>query len=149
MKEKIKVKKIQRQKTIQEIKKQAKGITLIALVVTIIVLLILAGVAINLTIGQNGIFTRAQIAVVLNENASIYEQFQLVVADYQMGGIENNREEDILERLKTDGYVNEINGENIVNVDNLMGRSMQTGKESNRICICTRANANNGFICKF
>ena len=44
----------------KEIKnKQEKGITLIALVVTIIVLLILAGVAINLTIGQNGIITRA------------------------------------------------------------------------------------------
>ena len=42
------------------IKKQAKGITLIALVVTIIVLLILAGVAINLTVGDNGLFKRAQ-----------------------------------------------------------------------------------------
>ena len=40
--------------------KKEKGITLVALVVTIIVLLILAGVAISLTIGQNGIFTRAQ-----------------------------------------------------------------------------------------
>ena len=41
-------------------KNNVKGITLIALVVTIIVLLILAGVAINLTIGDNGIITRAQ-----------------------------------------------------------------------------------------
>lgn len=37
-----------------------KGITLIALVITIIVLLILAGVAISLTIGNNGLFNRAQ-----------------------------------------------------------------------------------------
>ena len=51
---KTKVKTLQKQKTIQTIKKQVKGITLIALVVTIIVLLILAGVAISLTIGQNG-----------------------------------------------------------------------------------------------
>ncbi len=42
--------------------KKERGITLIALVVTIIVLLILAGVAISLTIGQNGIFNRAQTA---------------------------------------------------------------------------------------
>ncbi len=36
------------------------GITLIALVVTIIVLLILAGIAISLTVGNNGLFTRAK-----------------------------------------------------------------------------------------
>ena len=37
-----------------------KGITLIALVITIIVLLILAGVTINLTLGENGIFRTAE-----------------------------------------------------------------------------------------
>ena len=44
-------------------KKNVKGITLVALVVTIIVLLILAGIAINLTIGNNGLFSRAKNAV--------------------------------------------------------------------------------------
>ena len=44
-------------------KKEEKGITLIALVVTIIVLLILARIAISLTIGNNGLFSRAQNAV--------------------------------------------------------------------------------------
>ena len=41
-------------------KKQVQGITLIALVVTIIVLLILAGVALSLTVGDNGLFKRAE-----------------------------------------------------------------------------------------
>ena len=36
------------------------GITLVALVITIIVLLILAGITINLTVGQRGILNRAQ-----------------------------------------------------------------------------------------
>lgn len=36
------------------------GITLIALVVTIIVLLILAGVTISLVVGNNGVITRAR-----------------------------------------------------------------------------------------
>lgn len=40
--------------------KNQKGITLIALVITIIVLLILAGVSIAMLIGQNGILTQAQ-----------------------------------------------------------------------------------------
>ena len=61
----------------KKIKKQMKGITLIALVVTIIVLLILAGVAINLTIGSNGIFTRTGNATEKYEQASINEQKEM------------------------------------------------------------------------
>ena len=48
-----------------------------ALVVTIIVLLILAAVAINLTIGNNGIFTRAQEAVDKYEIARMNEMLQI------------------------------------------------------------------------
>ena len=40
--------------------KNNKGITLVALVVTIVVLLILAGVSINLVLGNNGIITKAK-----------------------------------------------------------------------------------------
>ena len=54
--------------------KKEKGITLIALVVTIIVLLILAGVAISLTIDQGGIFDRAQKAANTWRNASLNEE---------------------------------------------------------------------------
>lgn len=57
--------------------KKEKGITLVALVVTIIVLLILAGVAISLTIGQNGIFTRAQNATERWDDASTNEAEQM------------------------------------------------------------------------
>ena len=42
-----------------KILKQNKGITLIALVVTIIVLLILAGVSLSMVFNQEGIFNRA------------------------------------------------------------------------------------------
>ncbi|MFR2533789.1 MAG: type II secretion system protein, partial [Clostridia bacterium] len=41
-------------------KRKQRGITLIALVITIIVLVILAGVAINTLVGENGIITQAQ-----------------------------------------------------------------------------------------
>lgn len=40
--------------------KQEKGITLVALVVTIVVLLILAGVSITMVLGNNGIVKKAQ-----------------------------------------------------------------------------------------
>ena len=41
------------------VRKKQRGITLIALVVTIIVLLILAGVSVSMLTGQNGILTNA------------------------------------------------------------------------------------------
>jgi len=42
--------------------KNMKGITLIALVITIVILIILAGVAISLSLGENGIFNKAKFA---------------------------------------------------------------------------------------
>lgn len=56
---------------------KSKGITLIALVVTIIVLLILAGVTVNLLIGNKGLLSRARNAVDTYENASKNEQSDL------------------------------------------------------------------------
>ncbi len=52
------------------LKKTEKGITLVALVVTIVVLLILAGVSINLVLGDNGIVKKAQEAKTKTEEAS-------------------------------------------------------------------------------
>ena len=40
--------------------KSTKGITLVALVITIIVLLILAGVTLSLTLGESGLLRRAE-----------------------------------------------------------------------------------------
>ena len=57
--------------------KKESGITLVALVVTIIVLLILAGVAISLTIGENGIFTRAQNATKKWDEAETREETEM------------------------------------------------------------------------
>ncbi len=54
-----------------------KGITLVALVVTIIVLLILAGVSISLVLGDNGIITRTQDAVTKYKEAEAEEQWQM------------------------------------------------------------------------
>ncbi|MGN1269980.1 MAG: Tfp pilus assembly protein FimT/FimU [Clostridia bacterium] len=45
-----------------KVKQNNKGITLIALVVTIVVLLILAGISITALFGDNGLITRAKIA---------------------------------------------------------------------------------------
>ena len=50
--------------------KGQKGITLVALVVTIIVLIILAGISISLLLGDNGIIQKAQKAGEASQNAT-------------------------------------------------------------------------------
>ena len=65
--------------------KNQNGITLVALVVTIIVLLILAGVSLSLVAGENGILGRATGAVDKNEIATAKEQVQLLLADKMEG----------------------------------------------------------------
>ena len=56
-----------------------KGITLVALVITIIVLLILAGVTIAMVIGDNGILTRASDAKEQTEYVSGMEELRMVI----------------------------------------------------------------------
>ena len=61
-----------------------KGITLIALIVTIIVLLILAGVTINLAVNNQGIFNKAKTATRAYKNASEEEQTELNEIDKEI-----------------------------------------------------------------
>ncbi len=61
-----------------------RGITLIALVVTIIVLLILAGVSITMLTGQNGILNRAQEAKEKTETGNKAERRKLAQAEAVM-----------------------------------------------------------------
>lgn len=65
--------------------KKEKGITLISLVITIIVLLILAGVTIVTLTGDNGLLQKATIAKETNEEAEIKEQIRLIYQEYQLG----------------------------------------------------------------
>ena len=74
---------------LHNVMKNVQGITLIALVVTIIVLLILAGIALNLTIGQNGIFSRAQTAANTWRNAETNEQLAMGELEDWMDGYLN------------------------------------------------------------
>lgn len=60
--------------------KYQNGITLIALVITIIVLLILAGVTIATLTGDNGILSKAQDAKIKSEQAAAKEKVDLAIA---------------------------------------------------------------------
>ena len=75
----------------QSLKNKSKGITLIALVITIIVLLILAGVSIAMLTGDNGILTQARKAKERTEEAAAEEmeminQLEDVITEGTGGG---------------------------------------------------------------
>ncbi len=64
--------------------KEIKGITLIALAVTIIILLILAGVSASLVIGNNGLFDKAKSTQKVQTIAGIKEALELEKVDIQV-----------------------------------------------------------------
>ena len=64
--------------------KNQKGVTLIALVITIIVLLILAGVSIAMLTGDNGILTQAKSAKISQIEGQVREEVNLAVQAAKM-----------------------------------------------------------------
>ena len=127
------------------------GVTLIALIITIIVLLILAGVTIAMIVGENGILNRATEAAVQTEQASIKEALDLAYTDYTMLVQERSLVEGNSARLASldvvevdryalmdahgdfwgfmyeKGYMHQ-NG--VINVESLVGTELSTGKGS-------------------
>ena len=94
-----------------------EGITLIALVVTIVVLLILAGVSLNLVLGNNGIITKAQDAKLMTRAGSAEDEVELWKCDNYIA--KNSKqptvsEENMLQGLKDKRkiYEDEIDREN-------------------------------------
>ena len=87
--------------------KKEKGITLIALVITIIILIILAGVSINLVLGENGIVSRAKYAKTTYEEESIKEKVILLLSEYK---IEDNiiTLDEFFLKLKNEGKIEEV-----------------------------------------
>ena len=65
------------------------GITLIALIITIIVLLILAGVTLNMLMGENGIFGKANNAKNKTEVAQYEEELRMCVLELQTDAAAN------------------------------------------------------------
>ena len=93
----------------KKFKINAKGITLIALVITIVVLLILAGVTIATLTGENGILTRANDASRETEIASVKEQAQLDIANWVAEELENGRDATISDWKDIENILNTAN----------------------------------------
>ena len=103
--------------------KNNKGITLVALVITIIVLLILAMVSIKIAI-DGGLIGKSNEAVTVHEEAKMKESVQLAVAQCYMTK-EGLTAENLKKALKENG----IEESKIANIDIASGKVTIDGKE--------------------
>ena len=88
------------------LKKTEKGITLVALVVTIVVLLILAGVSINLVLGNNGIIAKAKDAETKSAEASQNDLKGMNALTEEMNNALGEKPKVDLSKYKIGDYVN-------------------------------------------
>ena len=104
------------------IRKKQQGITLIALAVTIIVMLILAGVTIAALTSENGIINQANTVKETNKVAKTEEEARLeysnLILEKQMDGHGDTTElSDVIERLEENGYDTvEKDGKNYIKI---------------------------------
>ena len=111
--------------------KERKGITLIALVITIIVLLILAGVSIAMLTGQNRILTQAQNAKTTNENKSAEEKIKLAIMAAKSQSTDGSLELDKLTTEVTTNYGGQVDGEAFPATVTIDGKSFKVDSDGN------------------
>ncbi len=110
-----------------------KGITLIALVVTIIVLIILAGVSISMVVGDNGIISQAQNAKEETEKADVKEKTQMDILEKELENEGNINKGDFVTILNQyfDGVPTEENLPEDLNNLTLISKEAYGGHEMN------------------
>ena len=137
--------------------KSTKGITLIALVVTIIVLLILAGVSIAMLTGNNGILTQGKRAKEEQAHAAVREEIMLLYNEYKTKQEVNSSKVQEETKVASTEFVkiaansgaegatenlgtfkdfiqskNIINSDGIINVRNLLGQTLSLGNGTSK-----------------
>ena len=96
--------------------KKSKGITLIALVITIIILLILAGVTMQMTFGENGLLNKVETAKTEQAKAELLETVKETYLSIRLNDLKNSLGLPIVEKvLGETNFKNkyEIQGDNI------------------------------------
>ena len=93
------------------------GITLIALVVTIVVLLILAGITIALVFGQNGVIKKAQESQEQTAIGEMREKLEMAKVPVYADGNGSYKVEDYWDRIESEGLITDKEVDKIDNGD--------------------------------
>ena len=110
----------------KKIQKSEKGITLIALVLTIIILLLLAGISINLISSQDGIVIKATKAKEATEEVSTEEKIKLLVQEYEISEYTNENSGSLAEYIEAQGWAT-------AEYDSLRGVTVVTMNDTGKI----------------
>ena len=94
-----------------------RGITLIALVVTIVVLLILAGITIALVFGQNGVIKKAQDSKEETVIEKMREKLEMAKVPVYADGNGSYKVEDYWDRIESEGLIADKEVDKIDNGD--------------------------------
>ena len=94
-----------------------KGITLIALVVTIVVLLILAGITIALVFGQNGVIKKAQDSKEETAIGEMRDKLEMAKVPVYADGNGSYKVEDYWDRIESEGLITDKDADKIDNGD--------------------------------
>ena len=109
---------------------QEKGITLIALVVTIIILLILAGVTLNMALSQNGLFSKTQEAADKYKQAQSDEELEIEKIEYAAEGKDITKIEKISDAEEFKNFRERVNqGDNFENTLIKLSSDLDLGNE--------------------
>lgn len=132
--------------------KEQKGITLVALVVTIIVLLILAGITLSTVLGNNGLIQKTKSAAQAYQNAAAQEQIELENVEetimQQMGRSANS----LIGKISVGDYIryNPVEGIASADLNSLAKYTSPAGeleiKKNNNNVIHEYCNNSNGII---
>ena len=134
--------------------KNNKWITLIALIITILVMLILAAVSINAIVGEEGIIVRAERAKEEQQRATERDRIQLAMADAQIIGIKEltwNNFENSLEKEfgNTAELVNERKNYFLVKVGENEYTAYKAGKVENEFKLIIEKHSDGNFDVDF
>lgn len=86
--------------------KNSQGITLVALIITVILMLILAGIVLNLAVGENGMLQKTYQGSTVYSEQMAREKLEIVLMDLQMDKLtkeEYNEEEYVNNKLENSG----------------------------------------------
>ena len=127
----------------QHIVVNEKAITLIALVVTIVILLILAGVTITMTLGQNGLFTRAREGRAAYEESEVRDDLSMLITQYTWDKASEKTDKSLGDYLKDNGATSvKANADGTTLEVTYKGYTFKVNKDSGEITEVSKGEGN-------
>ena len=127
--EELKLNNVRNKKLNSQITSKTSGITLIALVVTIVVLLILAGITISLVFSENGIISKSKNAKEQTEISKVREQLELAKGPEYIEGNGRYNPDSYFERIEAEGIIGNKDTDVIDNGDGTYQYLMENAKK--------------------